>query len=120
MFWAMMYMLVFGGSADDELSFFPAEKEIRKTIADPQRREQIIAILEEVRSAERVLVDAYTNREADLTALSLRYDADVEEFREVIAGVEQTRRDVQAAWLESRFGLKKHLTRSEWEALYGR
>jgi hypothetical protein len=65
------------------------------------------------------VLDAYENRYADLAELSLRHDADMEQFRDVIAGLEETRLDVQGAWLDSRFRLKKHLTRTEWESIYG-
>ena len=120
MFWAMMYLLLFGGSADNQLAFFPGEKKISRAIDDPRRREQIVEILGEVKSAEQVLFDAYENRYADLAELSLHHDADREQFREVLAGLEKTRLDVQGAWLDSRFRLKKHLTRAEWESIYGK
>jgi hypothetical protein len=119
MFWVMMYMLLFGGSAATELSFIPGEKEISRAVDDPQRQGQIAEILEEMKSVERVLFAAYENRYADLAELSLRHDADMEQFRDVIAGMEETRLDVQGAWLDSRFSLKKHLTRTEWEGIYG-
>jgi hypothetical protein len=116
----MMYILLFGGSADTQLSFVPGESEVRRVIEDPQRRQEIIAILDTMKSSERVLLDAYEGRYADLAELSLRHDAGMEQFRVIAADLEQTRQGVQKEWLDSRFSLKQRLTRSEWENIYGR
>ena len=120
MFWALMYMLLFGGSADPEWSFVPKESQIRESITSPQRMERLVAVLGEMKSAEQMLLDAYAKREAELVELSRSHDAGGDKFRAILVDLEETRRDAQAAWLESRFVLKQQLTRDEWEAVHGR
>jgi hypothetical protein len=115
MFWITMYLLFFGGSTAAEWSFAPGEKEIRQTVDDPRRQERAAAILEEIKSAERVLFDTYESRVAEYAELSLRHDADMETLRDITAGLEEARVEAQGAWLDSRFSLKNHLTREEWE-----
>lgn len=114
-----MYMLFFGGGSPPDSSLVPDAQEVRKAVADTGRQEKALAILGEMKSAEQSLLAAYDSRHADLTALSSRHDAGVEEFREVLVGLEKTRLASREAWLDGRFGLREQMTPAEWEKVYG-
>lgn len=119
MFWITMYFLLFGGSTSAESSFAPGEKEIRAAVDDPRRQEQAAAILVEMNAAERTLLDAYEDRVAEYAELSSRHDAEMEQLSQIAAALEKTRLEAQGEWLDRRFSLKSHLTRAEWERVYG-
>lgn len=115
----MMYLLLFGGSAAPELSLIPKEMALRKALNDPQRLEQVLKIRDEMKATEQVLLDAIESRYASLLLLSPQHDADADQFRLVLADLEQARLDAQAALLGKRFRLKEQMTAKEWKKVYG-
>ena len=120
MFWAMMYLLLFGGSLNPELSVIPGEEIFSKAIKAPQRLEQILEIRKEVKLVEQELSTATKNRYEELAQLAPEHDADIEQFRAIFAKLDQTRFESQKILLDSRFRLKEMMTRKEWEKVYGK
>ena len=118
MFWAMMYLLFFSGSAAPELTLLPDETTFRNAIADPQRLEQVLAIREEEKATEQLLTDMLNNRYAELTRLSPLYDADSESFAALFAELDSTRVEAQATLLDQRFRLKEQMTEKEWNKIF--
>jgi hypothetical protein len=95
MFWAMMYLLLFGGSLNPELSIIPDEETFRNAINAQQRLEQILAIRKEVKIAEQDLSATTEDSYGELALLTPQHNADIEQFRKVFAGLDQTRLDSQ-------------------------
>jgi hypothetical protein len=120
MFWAMMYLLLFGGSLNPELSIIPDEEIFRKAIKAPHRLEQVLEIRKEVKLVEQELSTATKNRYEELAQLTPLHDADIEQFRAIFARLDETRLDSQKTLLDYRFRLKEKMTREEWKKVYGK
>jgi len=120
MFWAMMYLLLFGGSLNPELSVIPGEETFRRAITAPQRLEQVLEIRKEAKIAEQELSTATKNRYEELAQLTPQHNADIAQFRAIFAELDQTRLDSQKILLDSRFRLKEMMTRDEWKKVYGK
>ena len=116
----MMYLLLFGGSLNPELSVIPDEEIFSKAIKAPQRLEQILEIRKEVKLVEQELSTATKNRYEELAQLTPQHGIDIEQFRAIFAELDQTRLDSQKILLDSRFRLKEEMTRDEWKKVYGK
>jgi hypothetical protein len=117
MFWAMMYLLFFSGSAP-ELTLLPDETAFRNGIADPQRLEQVLEIHREVKATEQLLTEMQNNRYTELTRLSPLYDADSKSFAALFAELDLARVKAQETLLDQRFRLKEQITEKEWRTVY--
>jgi hypothetical protein len=120
MFWVMMYLLLFGGSLNPELSVIPDEETFRKAIKAPQQLEQILEIRQEAKIAELELSTETENRYEELAQLTPQHGVDIEQFRAIFAELDQKRLDSQKALLDSRFRLKEKMTHEEWKKAYGK
>jgi len=118
MFWVMMYMLFFSGSAAPEL-LIPDEEVLRKAIKDEQRLENVLAIREEVINTEQDLAELFKSKYGDLAKLSPQYEADSNQFRIVFEELDTARVEAQSLWLDKRFHLKEQMTLKEWQRVYG-
>ena len=118
MFWVMMYMLFFSGSAAPEL-LIPEEIALQKAIKDHQRLENVLAIREEVKNTEQNLAEFFKNQYNDLAKLSPQYEADINQFRIVFEKLDAARVEAQSVWLDKRFQLKEKMTHKEWKRVYG-
>lgn len=118
MFWAMMYLLFFSGSAAPELTLLPDETAFRNAIADPQRLEQVLSISREVKATEQLLAVVHNNLYAELTRLSPMYDADSESFAALFAELDLARVEAQETLLDQRFLLKEQMTEKEWRTIF--
>ena len=120
MFWAMMYLLLFGGSLNPELSVIPDEETFRNAVNAPQRLEQILAIRKEVKIAEQDLSATTEDSYEELAQLTSQHGADLEQFRVIFAELDQIRLDAQKTLINYRFRLKELMTREEWKKVYGK
>ena len=118
MFWAMMYVLFFSGSAAPELSLIPDETAFRNAIADPQRLEQVLAIHGEVTATEQLLAEVQSNLYTEVARLSPLYDADNDSFAALFAELDLARVEAQETLLNKRFHLKEQMSEKEWHTVY--
>ena len=116
----MMYLLLFGGSLNPELSVIPDEEIFRKAIETPQRLEQALEIHKAAKFVEQEFSAATENRYAELAEIAPQYEADIEQFRAIFAELDQTRLESQKALMDFRFRLKEQMTREEWKKVYGK
>ncbi len=118
MFWAMMYLLFFGGSAAPEL-LIPDETRFHNAIKDQQRLMKVLAIREEAKTTEQILAKMLENRYTDLANLSSQYKADINQFRVIADELDSARLDAQSILLDKRFHLREQMSRKEWKRVYG-
>lgn len=111
-------MLFFSSSAAPEL-LIPNEAIFQNAIKDHQRLERILAIREEVKTAEQVLSEMFNNRYGELAKLSPQYEADINQFRVIFDELDLVRFETQSIYLDKRFQLKEQMTPEEWKKVYG-
>ena len=118
MFWAMMYLLFFSGSASPELSFVPDEALLRQAIAEQARLEQVIIIRDEIKAAEQQLSGLYKDTYAELVPLSQQHETDSRSLSALFVQLEAARAEIQAGLINQRFRLKEHMTEKEWHTVF--
>ena len=118
MFWAMMYLLFFSGSAAPGLSLVPDEALLRKAVAEQPRLEQVLDMREEIKAEEQRLTELYKDSYAELVRLSQQHGTDNRSLAALLADLDGARTEIQAKLIDQRFRLKEHMTEKEWSMVF--
>lgn len=118
MFWAMMYLLFFSGSAAPELPLIPNETVFRKAIAEQQRLEQVLVIRDEIKAAEQRLTDLHKDFYEELAHLSPQHETGSRSVTALFDRLEAERTEIQALLMDQRFHLQEHMTEKEWHKVF--
>jgi len=118
MFWAMMYLLLFSGSAAHGVSFVPDETLLRKAIVEQPHLEQVMDIRDEITAAEQRLTDLYKNSYSELVSLSQQHETDSITLAAHFDELAGERAEIQEELINLRFRLKKQMTEKEWNTVF--
>lgn len=90
---------------------------VKKEIPDPERADQILALLEQLDADLATQRQAILASQQELKKLNADYDATPEQFMKLIDSARESRERSRQKIIDTYFRIKALTTRGEWEAL---
>lgn len=111
-----------GGSDDNPHALFAQGVEralatVREVVAEPERAERAVTLLEDYLSAEQAFADALTKGRDELRAVNARPDAQREDFAAVTASLNAQRSAFLDTTVRQLHTLRSELHAEEWAVL---
>lgn len=119
MFWAMMYLLFFGGAGNPCGLHVPDAGTFKKAVKDPDRLEIVLELREQAEEVEDRREAAMQRALRELTAMNPHHTIEPESIQAVLTQIDEARRAARDGLLDTRFALRDQLTRDEWKKIYG-